>query len=273
MTMRLMIVAAALLAASCASTPDIAPGAQYVALGSSFAAGPGQGVLVEGTPSRCSRFSESYPRQLARRLNLTLTDASCGGATTMNVLAPWNELPAQIDAVTAQTRLVTITIGGNDVGYLRTMLATSGCLRAQGEAGVQACPAAAATGDFAEAQRNMERIVAEIRARAPAARVVFVDYQTILPPSVLCEATPLREADAAAIREIERRLAAITADAARNSGSELFTASRLSIGHDACAAEPWIDGAVASTPGAAGYHPNLAGATAVAAALEQMLRR
>ena len=65
----------------------------------------------------------------------------------------------------------------------------------------------------------------------------------------------------------------MTARAARNSGAELLRASRLSEGHDACASTPWMRGYTAPNGGAVGYHPNLAGMTAVADALERMIAR
>ena len=118
--MKRMITGSLLALAGCATTlaqqpHSIPPGAQYVSLGSSYAAGAGIGTLVPGTPQRCGRTGNNYARQLAARLHLDLIDASCGGAKTSHTLGPWNELPPQVDAVTPATKLVTITIGGNDL--------------------------------------------------------------------------------------------------------------------------------------------------------------
>jgi phospholipase/carboxylesterase len=51
---------------------------------------------------------------------LDLTDASCSGATTQHLLAPWNELPAQLDALRPDTRLVTV--GFSQGGLMATEL-------------------------------------------------------------------------------------------------------------------------------------------------------
>ena len=51
-----------------------------------------------------------------------------------HVLAPWNELPAQIDAVTPDTRLVTITIGGNDLNYIGNLFMVGRCISVTHEA-------------------------------------------------------------------------------------------------------------------------------------------
>lgn len=51
-------------------------------------------------------------------MGLNLVDVSCGGATTAHILGAWSELAPQIDAVTSDTKLVTVTIGGNDLNYV-----------------------------------------------------------------------------------------------------------------------------------------------------------
>src|ERR1700712_5265347 len=67
------------------SGPAITPGARYVAMGSSYAAGPGIDP-VEQPRTRCGRSTRNYAHQLAGRRSLTLVDVSCGGATTAHVL-------------------------------------------------------------------------------------------------------------------------------------------------------------------------------------------
>jgi hypothetical protein len=59
---------------------------EYVALGSSFAAGLGLGPRVPGSPIVCQRSVNGYPQQLARMTGLSLTDMSCSGATASHVL-------------------------------------------------------------------------------------------------------------------------------------------------------------------------------------------
>lgn len=105
----------------------------YVAMGSSFAAGPGilPGADDPGSVP-CGRSSANYAHFLARRNKLALTDVTCGDATTANILEQGQfGAAAQIDAVTADTQLVTVTIGGNDVFYTATM----GGLACQNHAG------------------------------------------------------------------------------------------------------------------------------------------
>ena len=95
-----------------------AVGAKYVALGSSYAAGPGIPTQSGGI---CTRSSHNYPSLVAAKLQLSLVDVSCSGATTANVLTTsLGPNPPQIDAVTSDASLVTFTVGGNDIGYTAT---------------------------------------------------------------------------------------------------------------------------------------------------------
>jgi hypothetical protein len=100
-------------------------GGKYVAMGSSFAAGPGIAPAADNPGNRCRRSAQNYAHQLARRHNLSLVDVSCGGSTTEHLLGPWNELAPELDAVDVDTLLVTVTTGGNDLGYLGGLAAMS----------------------------------------------------------------------------------------------------------------------------------------------------
>ncbi|CAN7516175.1 SGNH/GDSL hydrolase family protein [Phenylobacterium sp. LjRoot225] len=248
--------------------------AKYVAMGSSYAAGPGVTSSADAPANRCQRSADNYAHQLARRRGLALTDVSCSGATTANLLGPWGDLPSQLDAVDGDTRLVTVTIGGNDLGYIGGLMAAS-CRSLAVGAAVK-CPTVPAPTEqaFTDVEANMGRIAAEVRRRAPDAQLVFVEYLTVLPPDGTCKATPLTEAQADAARQVARRLSQITARAAKAGGAERIAAATLSKGHDACAKDAWTNGY--PRPGAPVkgmfYHPNLEGMTAIADALDRRLR-
>lgn len=251
-------------AQAASAKPAIPEGARYVAMGSSYAAGPGLGPNKAGTPARCTRTPANYPTLLAARLKLELIDVSCGGATTAHILGPWNELPPQIEAVTAETRLVTITIGGNDVSYVRN-LATGMCKG-------PACPAQLipSEADWNKLEDNLRAIVRQVRQRAPRARLVFVDYISILPQGGACTAVPLDGDKLAVARDIYRRLAALTAKVARQGRADLVSAGQLSRRHTPCDPQPWSIGAPGSAPGTP-WHLNAAGMRAEADALARKL--
>jgi len=271
---------AALLAAALASIAAQAapprPGSRYVAMGSSFASGPDLGPPRPGTPARCTRSAVSYPVLLAQRLHLDLADETCSGATTEHVLGPWGELPPQIEAVTAETRLVTATIGGNDIYYSSGVIAAAcaeGRFMLAGE--LRPCPPRKAIPDeaYASLERNLARIAAEVRRRAPGARLIFVEYPALI-PARLCPGTPLSAADAAESRRKAARLAQITERVAARAGVEVIRTDSLGRGHTACSRQPWINGFPAGSPGVDGiaWHPTRAGMRAMAGLVEARLQ-
>ena len=97
--------------------------------------------------------------------------------------------PPQVDALDGTEHLVTVTIGGNDVGYvpllfaaglpplLRALPVLGGALRDLLDPAARE-RALADVGDIAAA-----RSAQTLRSRAPQARVLFVDYLTLLPPA------------------------------------------------------------------------------------------
>jgi lysophospholipase L1-like esterase len=80
----------------------------YVALGDSYAAGFGAGQYVNG----CYQSRRGYPALLDRETRASLqANVTCNGATTQTVRA------GQLSALTPRTQLVTLTVGGNDLGF------------------------------------------------------------------------------------------------------------------------------------------------------------
>lgn len=276
---------AALLAtaalAGCATlggNPPLRDGDRYVAMGSSFAAGAGIGPLKENTPQRCGRTTNNYATLLAARLGLALDDQSCGGATTAHVLGPWKELAPQVDALTPDTRLVTLTIGGNDLNYVGNLY-MSACapgkpMKVQGHSLPCTGPVLPGEADYARVEQGLRQIAQEVRQRAPRARLVFVQYVTLVPESP-CPVADLPAERAAPMRELGRRLAEITARVAAENKALVLPADSLSQGHSPCDVEPWANGLPAdraSTQGAP-WHPNAAGHAAIAEALAALLGR
>lgn len=272
-------LAATVLLSGCASTtatsgPSLPKGAAYVAFGSSFAAGAGIGPLREGTPARCARNTNNYASLLAERLSLRLTDASCSGATTAHVLGPWDDLPPQVDALTADTRLVTITVGGNDLGYAGGLF--GGSCRAGVSLGGRACPpnVLADADKLAKLEQAMRSIAQTVRERSPKAQLVFVQYVRLVPDTP-CDATTILAEDAATSRKLGAQLADLTAKVARDTGNILLPVDDMSAGHTACAPEPWSNGFTKAFDNSRGapWHPNAAGHQAIADALDKLLGR
>lgn len=234
---------------------------RYVALGSSMAAGPGIRPRAKDAPFFAGRSARNYPHLVAQRLGLDLVDVTYSGATTANVLAETQPgARPQIEALDGTEDLITVTIGGNDVGYV-PLLYAAGLPKF-----VRALPLFGgrrfrSMDEVAESLRTVGR---SLRQRAPGARVLFVDYLTLLPPPGTA-ASPLSDADAATGRQVAEELARVTAQAAADTGCGLVRAAEHSIAHHAWSADPWTTGWGLPFPGRpAPLHPNAAGMRAVA---------
>lgn len=238
----------------------------YVALGSSFAAGLGLGSREPDSPFVCQQSVNGYPKQLARMMGLALTDMSCSGATAGHVLRGGQVfLGPQIAAIGPETRLVTLTAGGNDIGYVGDLTAMS-YLRSGGISGFlvgKFWTGARPVDDrnFATLRSTLVSTLNEIHRRAPRAQVIVVSYPAILPEKDTCSQLGIDEAQANLMRPVALRLAEVTRSAVEESGVTFVDMATLSKGHDACSTQPWVNGS--SSHNGAPFHPTLAGAKAV----------
>lgn len=270
--------AAALALAACAHGAALQSGARYVNMGSSFAAGAGTGPAPAGSTPRCYQSTVNYAHLLAERLHLTLDDVSCGGATSAHLIGAWNELPPQVNAVAADTRLVTITVGGNDLALAGNLVAAS-C--EQGEiihvAGMAVpCPPphAVSEDDYVHLESNLREAARQIAQRAPHAQIVFIQYVTLV-PRTQCANSRLSEEEAAQLRAVAARLAEITSRIAQQSGARVLRMDELSRDHTTCDAEPWSLGLPRDYQESQGapWHPNRRGMEVIADQLQAMLAR
>jgi lysophospholipase L1-like esterase len=241
-----------------------------VALGSSFAAGIGLGDRAAGSPMVCQRSRNGYPQQLARLRHLPIRDMSCSGATMLHVLDGGQALLGpQLDGLAKDTKWVTLTAGGNDVSYVgdlsflagRKDQTLMGWLMRQFWSG----PRKAEQRDFTKLRTVLASTLAEIKRRAPQARIIVATYPTILPPKGACANLGLTEAEADQMRIVGDRLAVLTSAVAQEASAIAVDMHTLGAGHHACSAVPWVNG-WHNTSGTA-FHPTIAGAKATAAAI------
>ncbi len=241
--------------------------AQYVALGSSFAAGIGLGPRAPGSPCLCMRSINGYPQQLARLTGLRLVDMSCSGATMRQVLHGGQYFQGpQLDVLSVETEVVTLTAGGNDVRYVGDLAMMAGS-KQHSVAGwflrrVWKGPMPAEQRKFSELSLNLRETLTEVRRRAPRARIFSVTYPSILPLKGTCPALGLSEAEALMMRDVGAELAEITRKIAREGGAEIIDMEMLSRDHHACSPSPWVNGW--KKKDGAQFHPTLAGAEATA---------
>ncbi|MEH1900180.1 MAG: SGNH/GDSL hydrolase family protein [Nostoc sp.] len=275
-------LAVAGVAAQPLRAPSLAAGSgatrppKYVSMGSSYAAGPGVGRL-DGQSGRCRRSLSNYAHLLAARRNLNLVDVGCSGATTADILQGSQDgLRPQIDAVDADTRLVTVTVGGNDVNYVGNLVGYT--CRHRGGATCEVVSDAKVDQRFQALPGSLRQIVAEVHRRAPKARLVMIGYLPVLPGSETlgCAAVPLSLADLRRMQAIYSRLTDVIGSVAQETGTPVVRSSVIGSGHDACSAQPFVTGfeppVTPGWPSLVSYHPNQAGMNRLASALDETLK-
>lgn len=247
---------------------------EYVALGSSFAAGAGLGPLERDSPLLCARTVNGYPQQLARMRGLSIVDMSCGGAMTPHLLRGGQFFQGpQIRTINRATRVVTVTVGGNDIGYVGdlSLLAARkdktlfGWLVRRLWKG----PKPPVRRDYDGLRAELTATLKAIHERAPEATVVVATYPTVVPPTATCERIGLTETEAAMMRAVADQLAATTRAAARDGGAIVVDMQTAGAAHHACSGSPWTTG----WRGAHGapFHPTRSGAEATARAISVAL--
>ncbi|MFI6865619.1 SGNH/GDSL hydrolase family protein [Nocardia sp. NPDC050406] len=241
-------------------------GKKYVALGSSFAAGPGIAPRVPGSPRRAGRSRGNYPHLVAAAAGLELTDVTCSGATCAHLLREsLFGLPPQLSAVGADTDLVTVTIGGNDIGLTPYLLARRAPAPVRLLPAVaRAADAEAALGRLAGVEDRLVEVLEAAQARAPWARVLVVNYLSVLGPP-----GPRDGAVDRTYRALAEGLAARTVSAVERTGTELIDVRTPSLAHPPGSAEAWTLDFFVPIPGrryqGAPCHPTESGMAATAA--------
>jgi len=260
----------------------------YVALGDSFTSGPAVPAQLgpntnPSAPKACLRSSDNYPSLAARALGLVLTDASCGGATSEDLTRSQGPgIPAQLSAISSSTSLVSMGIGGNDLGF-STIAANCVAATPWGPTRMGwSCRSHYTAGgtdrlavNVHEVGSKVSAVLKEIRARSPHARVFVVGYPDIVPPigSGCWPRLPFSAHDLGYLRGVEEDLNATLAEDATAAGDVYVDMASPSASHNACTSEDtrWVESIV---PSPAGYplHPSAAGMAGMALVLEGVLR-
>jgi hypothetical protein len=174
--------------------------------------------------------------------------------------------PPQFDRLTPTTTLVSITIGGNDIGFSGI---AEDCF-SQNNSGTPCQDRyVTASGDeisqrIQETRPKVDAVLQGIRQRtSPTTRILVVNYAAILPHTgnTGCwPVVPISDGDVPYVRSKQEELNAMLADSAAANGAQLVDWYAASVGHDACQLPgiKWVEGA-APTNAAAPVHPNLLG--------------
>jgi lysophospholipase L1-like esterase len=205
---------------------------------------------------------------------MDLTEVSCVGATIDNVTTtPQTMNPLQIEAVTPDTRLITITIGGNDVNYSTSLVACGrdgangkSCLETSADAATPDVDSSAIDSLLNQVENKLVAMLGKVQQAAPAARIYLVAYPMVLPdPASPCPPdVPMQAVDTTFLGKVGVRLQTAFSSAAAKAGVSFVDVYGPSHGHDACAPaeQRWVEGQANSS--VAAYHPNAAGMRAVA---------
>ena len=245
---------------------------RYVALGDSYSAA--SGVLPPDlfAPPLCMRSIRNYPHVIAGAVGAQLTDVTCGAADTSHFFGPqYPGVAPQLDALRADTELVTMTIGGNDSGVFISAIMQCG------SAGLlslgQGSPCKDRYGSsFEDTIRDstypaLVAALEAVRARAPGAQVGILGYPWIMPASGGCfDRMPIAAGDVPYVRGIQATLNDAVRRAAAATGVTYVGFEEVSEGHDACRplGVRWIEPVLQGTNPVV-VHPNALGEARMAA--------
>jgi lysophospholipase L1-like esterase len=260
------------LASPAASAAETSP-LRYVALGDSYSAGSGIWPPDPQAAPQCLRTTSNYPHVIAASTGATLTDVTCGAAQTKDFYTPqWPGVRPQLDAVTSSADLVTLTIGGNDNNTFIGAIVACGSAGAATLGYGQPCKDLYGS-RFEDDVRTrtypaVRQALADIRAKAPNARVAILGYPWILPATFdrTCYAKmPIARGDVPYLRSLQTTLNDVIARAAAETGATFVDLSAASEGHDACApaTSRWVEPVLFGT-NTVPVHPNALGEAAMA---------
>ncbi|MDN5765183.1 MAG: SGNH/GDSL hydrolase family protein [Humibacillus sp.] len=230
-------------------------GVVYDALGDSYASGYG----VPPYDGSCGRSQSAYAEQLNGRMRIRLDDfVACAGATTTSLVSG-----GQLNALNAHTNLVTLTIGGNDIGWSSAVVACLGGTDSQCAGAVAATRSNITT----NLPGLLDSLYTQVAQQAPRARVVVTGYPRLFSPR-FGSYLGASAAEQRALNDGANVLNRVIAKEARKHGFTFVDVTNRFQGHGVNAPSAWILGP--TDPAA--FHPTLAGYRAYTAAILSSLR-
>lgn len=223
--------------------PALAAGTiNYVALGDSYSSGDGAGSYSDGS---CLESANAYPVLWHNSHGGNFVNATCSGATTTDVIN------SQLGGLSSSTTLVSITIGGNDVGFANVMLtcvlsSTSTCVSAVQKAENQA---------QTTLPGELDNAFAAIRSHAPNAKVVVLDYPQFYDLSKSSTCIGLSTTDRQYLNQGASVLDSVIQSAAGRAGDSFVDVNPYFAGHQICDSGSYIISVDWLNLGDS-YHPN-----------------
>lgn len=251
-----------------------APIGQYVAMGDSFSSGEGNAPFIEGTDdpgtNECHRSVVAYPERLVSALGHSndVENVACSGSLTFHLTSEgrWNE-PAQINALSGgDVGLVTLTIGGNDIGFAKVV---STCI-----AGLRACDSKARRSEIAERilelratlTRTYRRISEEL---SNSSRILVVGYPRLFAEGRGCGPySSLGREERVWLNDMAGLLDRVIHRASANAAVEFLSVLDAFGGHELCRGASGTSGTWVNKPTlinkVRSVHPNSDGHLAIA---------
>jgi lysophospholipase L1-like esterase len=240
------IAVAALGLLSAAPVASAQSSVNYVALGDSYSSGVGSPPYINAT---CDQSPEAYPQLWANaNAPASFVNETCSGATTSSVIS------SQLGALNSGTTLVSITVGGNDVGFssvLETCVldSTSACVSAVDNAESEVAN---------QLPGELNNVLSDIKADAPNARVVVLDYPQLYDLSKSSGCIGLSTTDRTALNQGAIELDSAIQAAAGRYGDVFADVQGQFAGHQICDSASWLHSVNIIDIGES-YHPTPAG--------------
>ncbi len=247
-----LISAACMLAAASLGLLAAAPAASaqstvhYVALGDSYSSGVGAGNYSDGS---CDQSSNAYPVLWSNaNAPASFANETCSGATTSSVIS------SQLGALNSGTTLVSITVGGNDVGFSSVMEtcvleSTSSCVSAVNNSESEVAN---------QLPGELNSVLGDIKADAPNARVVVLDYPQLYDLSKSSTCIGLSTTDRTALNQGASELDSAIQAAAGRYGDVFADVQNQFAGHQICDSSSWLH-SVNFLDLSESYHPTASG--------------
>jgi len=242
-----LVLVTAIAAALTAGGPAATTTWNYVAMGDSYSSGVGTGSYT--LDSACKRSVYAYPYLFAQKHSMGSFDfVACSGAKTTDLITK------QLPYLKTTTNLVTMTIGGNDIGFANL---------------IQQCTLSDCTSTLVNTTTNLSTTLGaalntafgDVRAAAPSATVIVLGYPHVFSTSTCFGTlgiTSTEEKDANALAD---QLDKLILTYATKYGFTYKSAIVPWTGHAVCSSSPWLNGLNLFNTGES-YHPNKAGHSA-----------
>ena len=224
----------------------------YVALGDSYSAGTG--TRPEGDPE-CERSPYAYGPLVSGERSYQLDFQACGGALIPDVIGE------QVQAVNEDTRVVTVSVGGNDAGFA-PVVKECGEMFFMGTDRCDDMIDDAQTFIREELPEQLDELYTEIEERAPEAEVVVVGYPRLFGGEDCNGGTSFGDGEMERLNETADVLADVTREQAEAHGFEFVDPRAAFTGHAVCGDPEYINGL--SDPTSNSFHPNRDGHAAYA---------